>query len=129
MIEPTQPPAGLAAWDRCAPWLAAALEHSLAGWTVEDLRAGVARGQAQFWPGEGAALVTEIASYPNRRVLEAVAAGGDGAEIADVLRPQAEAWARANGCAAVMVAGRPGWARRLKEQGYGLKYLVLGKDL
>lgn len=122
-------PADLTAWERCAPWLAAALEYSLAGWTVDDLRAGVAAGQAQFWPGEGAALVTEIASYPNRRVLEAVAAGGDGAEIVDVLRPRAEAWARANGCAAVMVAGRPGWTRRLGVHGYGLRYLVLGKDL
>lgn len=129
MSDPIDAPAGLAGWDRCAPWLAAALEHSLAGWTVEDLRAGAAAGRAQFWPGERAALVTEIAAYPNRRVLEAVAAGGDGAEIVEVLRPRAEAWARANGCAAVMVAGRPGWTRWLGAHGYALKYLVLGKEL
>lgn len=123
------PALDLREWDRCAGWLAAALEHSLGGWTVADLRKGVLIGAAQFWPGERSAMITRIESYPRGKVIEGVACGGDGDELVSALIPRAEAWAKAQGCGAAHIAGRLGWARKLKAHGYEPLYTVICKEL
>lgn len=103
-------------WRRCGPWLAAALEHARGSHTLDDVRAMVETGQARFWAGGRAAMVTEIHDYPRLRALHFWLAGGDLAELRDVLRPMAENWAKARGCTRATIAGRRGWARALGYQ-------------
>lgn len=116
-------------WDRCAGWIEAALEHSVGGWTLDDVREAVERGEAQLWAGERSAHVTQIETYPFGKAIEVLASGGDMDELIDVLRPQIEAWAKAQGCVAAHVVGRLGWARQLKSCGYEPLYTVIRKEL
>lgn len=114
---------------RCAPWIAAALEHSIGGWTLDDVREGLASGQLTLWPGERSCHVTQFATYPRGKVVEVVASGGDLEELVGVLRPKIETWAKAQGCAAAFVIGRSGWTRAIKNSGYEPLYTVLAKEL
>lgn len=120
---------GALAFDRCAGWIAAALEHSIGGWTLEDVRQAVEAGELQLWPGERAAVVTKLAEYPSFTAIESIAAGGDGDEIVNVLVPRAEAWGRSNGATRAHLVGRLGWQKRMKSSGYEPLYTVLAKGL
>ena len=113
-------------WARCAPWLEAALAEADGSHSLEDVKAAVLAGEADFWPGKRAAMVTEIITFPRRRVLNFWLAGGDLAELRDELRPRVEELARKHGCQAAHVAGRQGWARAL---GYRPIYYVCAKEL
>lgn len=115
-----------AAWERCAPWLEAALEHSSGTHTLADVKACVERGTALFWAGKDAAMVTEITDYPQLKALNFWLAGGDLAELRDTLRPLAEAYAKAHGCRFATIVGRAGWARAL---GYSPVHSTCAKEL
>lgn len=115
-------------WARCEAWLAAALEHSF-GYEIEDVRAEIVAGEAQFWPGRNAAIVTQVWTFPRAKAVNFWLAGGDLAELVDEMRPCVEAWARAMGCTNTIIAGRAGWARALKDEGYRPIWTALGKEL
>jgi hypothetical protein len=99
-------------WDRCAAWLEAALAHA-GEFDLQMVFERVSRGDAVLWPGERAAVVTEVAEGE----LHAWLAAGDLAEIV-AMTPGLEAWGRAAGCSAATLRGRPGWARVLGPHGY-----------
>jgi len=99
-----------AEWARCGPWLAAALAHAGDTHTLDDVRALVERGEAQFWPGRAAALVTELVDYPRLKACRIWLGGGELEEL-KMMRSSVAAWAQAQGCARIEVMGRPGWAR------------------
>lgn len=86
-------------------------------------------GEAQFWPGEQAAMVTTIEDDPCERRLLIWLAGGTLDELVEHLRPHAEAWARRCGCGRVLVIGRPGWEPTLKEKGYAPVARLIAKEL
>jgi len=59
-----------------------------------------------------AVMITEVRTYPRRRVLEVVACGGD--RMTRWHRAASEALnrhGRENGCSHISATGRPGWAR------------------
>ncbi|WP_207483121.1 hypothetical protein [Arenibaculum pallidiluteum] len=101
-------------WERCGPWLAAALEHAGGTHALDDVCARVLAGRAQFWPAPDAALVTEIVAYDRLRACRVWLGGGALERLRDMVR-SVEAWATAQGCARVEILGRPGWERAIPE--------------
>lgn len=104
-----------AEWNRCAPWIQAALDHSGNTFGLDDVRAMVDAEDAQFWPGCDCAIVTQIEVHPLAKVLVFWLAGGDLNELVSQLRPRIEAWAAGRGCNRSLIIGRPGWGRALPD--------------
>lgn len=118
-----------AEWARCSPWIDAALAHAGRTHDLADVLELIKAGDAQFWPGRGAAMVTEVTDFPRAKVLSLWLAGGDLGELINELRPKAEAWGRAQGCAQVTILGRSGWERALRDCGYEPAARLVMKDL
>jgi hypothetical protein len=112
-----------------AAWLDAALAHAGRTHRLEDVRALVEAGEAQLWASEHAAMVTVIEEDPLERRLLIWLAGGDLDDLVRSLRPQAEDWARRQGCRRVVVIGRAGWERALAPEGYAPLARIIAKDL
>lgn len=107
-----------AALDRCRPWLQAALDRSNGTHEWQDVLALLEAGKAQFWPGNEAAMVTEILRHPRKSVMHIWLAGGDMAELLRMV-PDVEIFGKMNGCEAIALDGRTGWQRVLKDWGVG----------
>lgn len=116
-------------WRRCAPWLEAALAHSGDLYGIADVRGMIEAGEAQFWPGRRAAMVTQITEYPRATVLQLWLAGGDIEELTTELRPKAEIWGAGRGCDRALILGRAGWARALRGHGYEARARLVMKEL
>lgn len=89
--------------------------------TFEDIERRVFAGEMHFWPGEKAAVITDIAVYSSgRTVLQNVACVGDegGTQEALAIWDRIELWAKAQGCEFAVIDGRRGWAAGLKPRGY-----------
>lgn len=116
--------------DRSRRWLAAALEYAGETHRFRDLLVGVGHGLYQYWPGDISAVLTELVTYPTGRVeCNIFLAGGDLDELVEEMLPEIEAWARRKGCTGITVSGRKGWARVLKDHGYGDPSIVVRKEL
>jgi hypothetical protein len=120
-------------WVSAAPLIERALARGRGEMTAEDVRGFLERRAMQLWLlWDGArvcgALATELANYPRKRscILRLFAADAGWRAAWLRLLPLIEPWAREQGCAAVEVFGRPGWARIL---GYDIKQVVLSKEL
>lgn len=96
---------------------------------IEELDAKVANGTALMWNTDHSAIAGEVQRFPNALVLHCLCATGDMDEIINELAPQAEEWARRAGCSHVTVESREGWARVLKQRGYGAHTVTLVKEL
>lgn len=112
-----------AEWTRCRGYLEPAVDET---WTLEAVEHEVREQRAVFWPMERSAVVTQIHAYPRGRVLRIWLAGGDLVELTHYLKA-ADNYARAEGCIAIEVEGRPGWERVLKD--YSKRRVVLVKEL
>lgn len=119
-------------WALAAPFVERALAQGRGEMIPEDVRRFLASRAMQLWLlWDGAvrgALVTEIANHPRKRIcVLRLFAADPGLRAAWMrLAPAIESWAKAQGCAAIEVFGRPGWAKIL---GYELKQVVLSKEL
>jgi hypothetical protein len=117
-----------AEWSRCKPWIAAALEHDGGLQTLEAVERAIEAGEAHFWPGKASAIVTQFWDFPTGRALNFWLAGGKLDELMNHMRPAIEAWGAEHGCNRFIIAGRPGWARALKPDGYTALWTALCKD-
>lgn len=115
-----------AEFERCLPWLKGALTDT--HFDISDVARALGDNRAQLWPGKSACIVTEIDTLAQTRVVRVWLAGGDMDEILTMAKG-IEAWARLNGCTEVLVEGREGWKRALKDQDYDLFSVVLRKKL
>jgi hypothetical protein len=115
-------------FERAAPYLERALEHAPHTHTLADLRAGVASGDFQLWPGERSAILTQIHQYPRATVLCIYLAGGLMSELLEML-PSVLTWARNWGCTSAFIAGRSGWARVLSARGWRQTQVILERDI
>lgn len=113
---------------RCKKWIESALEYSGGTHTFDDIVAGVYSGHMQFWPAENGCAITEVITFPRRKVLHVFLAAGEMNQIVD-MDESAEQFARANGCNAMTIAGRRGWKKVLAEKGYKESYTALIKEL
>lgn len=99
-------------FERCKPYLEAALQYADGTHTIEDVADGIARGVFHFWPGKRSAAVTQILVYPRAQFLLIFLAGGDMDELIDMI-PSWKSWGAYLGCSKLTLAGRPGWQRVL----------------
>lgn len=97
-------------FDRCAPYLEAALAFTNGDYTLDDVRERCFDGRMQFWPGKECAAVTSIAEYPRTKVLVIFLLGGSMREW-QIMWPVIKKWAESIGCSRASAVGRPGWRR------------------
>lgn len=97
-------------WERCSPWIQAALDHGGNLFDLEDVWQSIIKGLAQFWPGSSSAMVTEIKQFPKKRILNIWLAGGD---LEDLKRMEfyVREYAKKTQCDAITIQGRPGWQK------------------
>lgn len=129
MPEILQPPPFEAEWARCAPWLEAALGYDGGFHALDDVRAAVGAGNAQFWPGRGSAVVTQIWDFPRLKALHYWLAAGELTEIVEAMQPAIDAWGRSMGCEKAIICGRPGWKKPLAAHGYEPLWLGMARRL
>lgn len=82
--------------------------------TEAEVVADLEANRATLWPGDSAAMVTQLIAPSSCHIWLA------GGLMADLLAMRAglEAWARAQGCAELTINGRRGWARVLAPFGF-----------
>jgi hypothetical protein len=114
-------------WERCSPFLQAALDRSIGGYTLAHVKEEIEKGNAQFFPTVNSAGVTRIVPYPSGlKVIELWLAGGNLWELKQS-NINAMRWAREIGCHKSVIYGREGWQREL--EGYREASRTLVKDL
>lgn len=97
-----------------------------------DVEADILGGNAYLWVATDvnailAAAVTKVTQEDDARLCTIVACGGRDMERWGSLIEGIEKYARAEGCGAIEICGRPGWARRLRE--YRMRKIVIRKEL
>ncbi len=106
----------------------AALEYAGGTHNFDDIVAMTVRGDLLFWDLGETFMATEILHYPRARHFHVFLAGGDLTTLVN-LHTDVIPFARALGCSKLTIAGRPGWVRALKSQGWEPAYTTLGKDI
>ena len=101
-------------WERCKPWIEAALAHDPSGRTIEQVERGIADGSSFLLAGEKSAMVCDVIETKS---LHVYLAGGDMGELRSG-DPQLIEMARMFECGQVIVMGRRGWERALRDLGY-----------
>lgn len=117
-------------WSQVAPLLEKALDET---YSIKDILYGLANDRMQLfisWNNNRveSAVVTEIAQYPQAKVLRYFLAGGRNLENwLERIQEKIEKFAKQNKCTYLEVAGRKGWVRKLK--GYKMKAIILSKEI
>lgn len=113
---------------RCRAFLEPALRRN--GGTHEwgDVAGLVLDGKAQLWPAKDAAMVTELVTYPRKKVLNLWLGGGKLSRLLD-MGASIEVFAQSQGCDAITIHGRRGWERALKANGARALHTTLIKEI
>ena len=117
-----------AQFERCSHWLQAALDKGGNSHDLCHVKAGIKAGDYQFWPAPDGAIVTEVIFYPKFSVLHAWLAGGDLAQIKDMI-PSLVSFAKAHHCSKFTATGRLGWVRALKDMGFNGIMTTVSKEI
>jgi hypothetical protein len=96
--------------------------------TFDDVRDMILQGRCQLWHGPNGCAVTEIVVYPRKKALHVFLAGGEMAQIIDMMA-SAEAWGKAQGCDHMTISGRLGWKKVLADHGFCPVLITLEKPL
>lgn len=121
------------AWPVAYPYIAKSCERS--GIFDPDLiGADVLAGRKILWlASDGSqtvgAGVTDLFEQAGKKVCQVTVWGSRDQKRCTPLLATIEDFARAEGCTHSWVGGRPGWARHLKEYGYGLSAVIMEKAL
>lgn len=116
----------MSAWARWRPEVAAACDGS--HHTIESIEASLFDGRAQLLTMPDCCFVVELADYPEARACQVMWAAGTLAAVI-AAAPRLHAWAQAQGCSEMLVEGRAGWVRALKDIGYRSWSVTLRKAL
>ena len=117
-------------WSQVAPLLSKALDET---YTIDDIYKGLIKDRMQLfisWNDDRveSAVVTEIAQYPQSKVLRYFLAGGTNLENwLERIQTIIEKFAKKENCTHLEVAGRKGWVRKLK--GFKVKAYLLNKEI
>jgi len=114
--------------ERCKDWIEAALEYSGGTHEWSDIVEGIHSLRYQFWPAEKGCAVTEIIMFPKKKIFHVFLAGGEMDQIVD-MNDSAAQFAKAQGCDGMSIAGRKGWSRVLKNEGWTESFTTLAKEL
>src|SRR5262249_17908069 len=118
-------------WECVKHWVRRAMERGDLG-TFDDVEAEVMAGRALLWlvwkaPEIQGAAVTQIIETQRSRACVIVACGGENMRLWLPLVEKIESYGRGEGCGAVRILGRKGWARMLKN--YGAPAVILERRL
>ena len=117
-------------WSQIKPLLKKALDET---YTIDDIYKGLIEDRMQLfisWNDDRveSAVVTEIAQYPQSKVLRYFLAGGVNLENwLERIQKVIEKFAKKENCTHLEVAGRKGWVRKLK--GFRVKAYLLNKEI
>jgi len=117
-------------WSQVAPLIEKALDET---YSIKDILYGISTGRMQLfisWNNNKveSAVVTEIAQYPQAKVLRYFLAGGTNLNNwLERIQETIEKFAKNNKCTHLEVAGRKGWVRKLK--GFKMKAIILSKEI
>jgi len=117
-------------WSQVAPLLEKALDET---YSIKDILYGLANDRMQLfisWNNNKveSAVVTEIAQYPQSKVLRYFLAGGNNLDNwLERIQEVIEKFAKKQNCTHLEVAGRKGWVRKLK--GFRVKAYLLNKEI
>ena len=117
-------------WKQVSSYLVKALDETYA---IEDIYEGLIDDRMQLfisWNNNRveSAVVTEIAVYPQSKVLRYFLAGGTNLENwLERIQIIIEKFAKRENCTHIEVAGRKGWVRKLK--GFKVKSYLLNKEI
>jgi len=114
--------------ERCKDWIEAALERCGGTHEWSDIVEGIHSLRYQFWPAEKGCAVTEIIVFPRKKIFHVFLAGGEMDQIVD-MNDSAAHFAKAQGCDGMSIAGRKGWSRVLKTEGWTESFTTLAKEL
>ena len=109
-------------WHICCPLLEKVLKKSGEGnFEIEDVKKFIDRGVFQLWAWIEedkilACAVTEIITYPRRKICSVMMVGGSGLHIwkKEAVDMVAD-WGRKNGCTDIEGYVRRGWLKILKD--------------
>jgi hypothetical protein len=122
-----------AVWPLAAPLIDAACRRGRDKETAEDIRRALGDRALQLWLAwDGAVVavaVTEIVCHPRKRCCRIRICTGRARAGWQHYLAVIEAWARAQGCAAMELIARPGWSRHLARHGYATTHLFCEKEL
>tara|TARA_R100001463_G_scaffold21431_3_gene51456 strand:- start:402 stop:803 length:402 start_codon:yes stop_codon:yes gene_type:complete len=117
-------------WSQVAPLLEKALDET---YSIKDILYGLANDRMQLfisWNNNKveSAVVTEVAQYPQSKVLRYFLAGGNNLDNwLERIQEVIEKFAKKQNCTHLEVAGRKGWVRKLK--GFRVKAYLLNKEI
>ena len=116
-------------WKDCVPFLEKAIDDT---YSIDDIYKNIEKDLFQLWiswNGEvECAVVTEMAQYPQKKILRYFLAGGKNLDRwLTKIQTRIEEFAKRNGCQTVEVAGRKGWSKKLT--GYEQKIYLFSKEL
>ncbi len=117
-------------WSQVKPLLEKALDET---YTIGDIYKGLLDDRMQLfisWNDDRveSAVVTEIAQYPQSKVLRYFLAGGTNLDNwLERIQKVIEKFAKKENCTHLEVAGRKGWVRKLK--GFRVKAYLLNKEI
>lgn len=103
-------------WARWRPEIAKAINPDF--YSIEGIELAIAEGRSQLWMEPESCVITEIVNYAGGPVCQCLWAAGDLSEIIDRMPGRIEPWAKSQGCIAMLVESRAGWAKALKPIGY-----------
>lgn len=121
-------------WPWVEPELRRACARSDGRYAAEDVRAALLARDMQLWIAVGAAgrgiesvCVTELVKYPQEKRCGLVFCAGRRPERWLHHLDEIAGWARAQGCAALELQGRPGWEKLLP--GWEKTHVLLRKRI
>lgn len=121
-------------WMLAADRLEAAVERSRGRWSMDALLAALQQEMYHLWvvfDDEGSfdgVAVTQIVSYPNRRMLAIQFLGGDNfADWVWLILDTFDRFALDTGCEGIEATGRAGFWKWLEKDGYERAYTVFEK--
>jgi len=111
-------------WDKIEGFIGKAAEYTYGRYTVSNIYDLVKEDDYQLWiafdgPVFKGAVVTNVITYPQRKLLGMQFCGGD--ELDTWKEPMLailKRFARDLGCEAIESTGRPGWAKIFQNDGY-----------
>jgi hypothetical protein len=115
-----------ASWERWRGEIAKACDGSHQ--TIETIEGELATGATTFLEADGCCFVVSVTEYPQARACQVWWAAGDLKAIIAAL-PDLHMWASGKDCTEMLVEGHPGWARALRDAGYGVWSVTLRKAL
>jgi hypothetical protein len=123
-----------AVWGEVRPWIEAACARSRGKYDALDIKDGLMSGKDQLWiwksPTAFAVGITRLENYPKQRVCTIrIVTGSNAAEWQVLAMETIKRWAKENVCSSMDLCARPGWARRLKSQGFEQTHVFLEMSL